>query len=136
MAGTPTFEIGADCTCISAGRSVFRFPCRLPFHSATRQNVQYIPDRLLTISEFRQRQVALHLIAIATTFSLLDDVAGVCQIVDDGVGVPFGDAEIGRNVAQTYFRIVSDREQNSTVVGEKAPVTHQAKITEFMEIYC
>lgn len=80
--------------------------------------------------------MALHLIAIAATFSLLEDVTGVGQIVDDGVGVPFGDAEIGRDVAQTYFRIVGDREQNSTVVGEKAPVTHQAKIPELIEIYC
>ena len=76
------------------------------------------------------------MIAIAATFSLLEDVTGVGQIVDNGVGVPFGDAQIGRDVAQTYFRIVSDREQSSTVVGEKAPVTHQAKITEFLEIYC
>ena len=76
------------------------------------------------------------MIAIAATFFLLEDVPGVGQIVDDGVGVPFGDPEIGRDVAQTYFRIIGDREQNSTVVGEKAPGTHNTRLTEFLEMYC
>ena len=54
MPATPTFEIGVDCTYIPpGGSSVLLSACRPPFRSATRQNVQYIPDRLLTISEFR-----------------------------------------------------------------------------------
>jgi len=80
--------------------------------------------------------VALHLIAIAATLSFFEDVTGVREIVDDGVGVPLGDAELGRDVAQTYLRIVSDGEQSSSVVGEKTPVPHESKVTYFLEIYC
>ena len=79
--------------------SVPPLPSRLPLDSATRQHVQHLPDRLLTIGELRESQVFLYLIAIAPTLLLLDDVAGIGQIGDEGVRMPLGDVEVGRNVA-------------------------------------
>jgi hypothetical protein len=107
-------------------------PLCLPFGSATRQNIQNLPNRLLAIGEFRQRQLLLHLIAIAATLPLLDDVTGFGQIGDDGVGVSLRDAKIGRNVAQAYFRIVGDTQQSPTVVGEEAPIGHVKQDIRFL----
>jgi hypothetical protein len=107
-------------------------PLCLPFRSATRQNIQYLPDRLLTIWELRQRQLVLDLITIATTLSLLDDVTSVGQIGDDGVGVSLRYAKVGRDVTQAYFRIVGDAQQSPTVVGEEAPVSHTRQDIRFL----
>jgi hypothetical protein len=64
------------------------------------------------------------LIAISATLSRLDDVPGIGQICDDGVGVSLGDTEIGRNVAQAYLLIAGDADQDPPMVGEKAPIGH------------
>ena len=77
-----------------------------------------------------KRQMALHLVAVSTTLSLLEDVAGFGEIGDDGVRVSLGDAEVGRDVAEANFRIVGDAEQRSAVVGEEAPVGHGANVPE------
>lgn len=68
--------------------------------------------------------MALHLIAVSTTLSLLEDVAGFGEIRDDCVRVSLGDAEVGCDIAETYFRIVGDAEQSSTMAREEAPVGH------------
>jgi hypothetical protein len=107
-------------------------PLCVPFRSTTRQNIQYLPNRLLTIGEFRQGQLVLYLIAIAATLSLLDYVTGVGQIGDDGVGMSLRYAKIGRDVAQAYFRIVGDTQQSPTVVGEEAPIGHIRQDIRFL----
>jgi len=105
-------------------------PRGLPWGCATRQHVQHLPDRLLSIGELWQRQVVLHLIAVAATLSLLEDVPGFGEIRDDGVRVALGDAEVDRNIAEAYLRVVGDAEQGSTVIGEEAPVGHWVNISE------
>jgi hypothetical protein len=117
---------------LGVATSVRLLPLCLPFRSTTRQNIQYLPNRLLTIGEFRQGQLVLYLIAIAATLSLLDDVTGVGQIGDDGVGMSLRYAKIGRDVAQAYFRIVGDTQQSPTVVGEEAPIGHVKQDIRFL----
>lgn len=108
--------------------SVSRLPNWLPLGATTDQNVQHVPDRLLAIGELRQGQVALHLVAISATLSLLDDIAGFGQIADDGVRVALGDPEIRSDVAQANLWILGDTEERSAMVGEEAPVGHEKKI--------
>jgi len=74
--------------------------------------------------------MVLYLVAIAATLSLLDDVPGFGEIGDDGERVSLGDAEVGRDVAQAYFRVVGDAEQSPTVIGEEAPVGHLCNLPE------
>jgi hypothetical protein len=106
------------------GSSFLIPPLRLPLHSATRQNVQHLPDHLFAIGELRQGEVGLDLIAITATRSLLDEITGIGEIGDDGVSMSVGDAEVGRDVAQAYVGIMGDAKQSPPVVGEEAPVGH------------
>ena len=69
-------------------------PGRLPPLSATGQDIQHLPDRLLAIREVWQSKVCLYLVAIAATLPHLDDVPGVGEVSDDGVRVALGDTEI------------------------------------------
>ncbi len=78
--------------------------------------------------------MALNLIAVATTFSPLDDVTGVGQVRDDRVGVPLGDAEFGRDLAEANLGVLGDAEQGPSVVGEKAPMNHAEKIADCVEL--
>ena len=74
--------------------------------------------------------MALHLIAVSTTLSLLEDVAGFGEIRDDCVRVSLGNAEVDCDIAEAYFRIASDAQQSSTMVREEAPVGHRANVPE------
>ena len=109
-----------------------RIPFQLPLRWTTSQDLQHVPDRPPAIGKFRQGQVALHLVAIPATFSLLDDIAGIRQIGDDGVRVPLGDTEVSCDLAQANIRILGDAEQCPAVVGEEAPVSHRCKVPDFL----
>jgi hypothetical protein len=105
-------------------------PLCLPFRSTCRKNIQYLSNRLLTIGELRQWQLLLNLIAIAATLSLLNDVARVGQIGDNGIGVSLRYAKVGGDVTEAYFGIAGDAQQSPPVVGEEAPVGHVEKLSD------
>jgi len=113
-----------------------RPPRRSPLRSATGQDVQHVPDRLLAIGKFRQGQVALHLITIPTTFSLFDDVSAICQIGHYGVRVSLRDAEVRCDLAQTNIRILRDAKNCAAVVRQEAPSGHSTTIPYYIEIGC
>ncbi len=109
-------------------RGPLRPPSRFQLGAATRQDVQDIPDGLFPIGKLWQGQMALNLIAVATTFPKFDDVTGVGQVGDDRVGVPLSDAEFGRDLAKANLGVLGDAEERPSVVGEKAPMSHSEKI--------
>jgi hypothetical protein len=75
----------------------------------------------------------LNLIPITTTVSLLHDVASCGQIVDSPVGTPLGDAEIGRDVPQTYFRVTGNTQKHPAVIAEKGPTGHGPTLPEIFQ---
>ena len=68
--------------------------------------------------------MVLYLVAVATTLPGLDDVAGVRQVYDDGIGPTLGDAELGGDIPQTRLRISGEAEKGPAVISEKAPIRH------------
>lgn len=68
--------------------------------------------------------MGLDYVSVAATVSLLLDVAGISQVIDDRVGMTVGDVELGRDIAQADAGIVRDGQQCSGVVRQEAPVRH------------
>jgi hypothetical protein len=66
----------------------------------------------------------LDLVAVAATVFPLDHVACLGQVGDDAVRATLGDAQDGRDVAQSRARVVGDAQQDPGMVGEEAPVRH------------
>lgn len=104
--------------------SAFRSPRGLRLRHLASKGTQDVPNDLVSVGGLWKRQVVLNLIAIATSVSLLHDVAGFGQIVDNSVGTPFGEVETGRDIAQAHLRIASDAEECPTMVAEESPSGH------------
>ena len=62
-------------------------------------------------------KVPLHLVPVASTVLLLDDVAGGGQVVDDGVRIALRNAKGRSDVDEPYAGVVSDAQQRLSVVG-------------------
>ena len=77
---------------------------------------------------FRQGEVVLDTVAIATAVLVLDDVAGLGQVSDDAEGGALGDTERSCDVPQAHPRIVSDADQGAGMVGKEAPLRHGTSI--------
>src|SRR5450755_2300456 len=63
----------------------------------------------------------LHVVAIAAAFLLLDDVAGLGQVVDDAIGTAFRDADGGGDITEAHLGIVGDAQQRPAMIGEEHP---------------
>jgi hypothetical protein len=80
--------------------------------------------------------VSLNLVAVAAAVLLRDHVAGLGEVGNDAVGAAIGDAQAGRDVAQSRARVVGDVQQDPGVVGQEAPLPYGDKCTTFLEKYC
>jgi len=61
-------------------------------------------------------------VAGATALPLLDDVAGLSQIVDDAPDAPFRDSDGRPDLTQAHLGIASDADEYSGVVGQENPI--------------
>jgi AcrR family transcriptional regulator len=75
------------------------------------------------------RQVSLDLVAVAAPVLPRDHVAGLGQVGDDAVRSALGDAQAGRDVAQSRARVVGDVQQDPGVVGQETPLRHTDECT-------
>jgi hypothetical protein len=100
------------------------------------QDSENVSDGGFPGARFGQRQVCLDLVTVASTVFLLHDVAGLCEIADDGVGASFGNAKPCRDVTQPYARVVRDGQQGASVVGQETPVGHTYRVCESPEMHC
>jgi hypothetical protein len=101
------------------------------------QDIEHFPDRLFPIGEVWQGQLLLHLITVTPAFPLLDHVARLGQIGDDGKRMPLGDIQFHPDVTQSDIGVAGDAEQSPTVVGKEAPLGHPRKDSRIIaEIYC
>jgi len=73
--------------------------------------------------------VPLHLVPVASTVLLLDDVAGGGQVVDDGVRAALRNAKGCSDVDEPNARVVSDAQQRLSVIGQEAPLRHVEECT-------
>ena len=64
------------------------------------QDLQQLPDRLLSDDGFSQRNMRLDAVAIATAFFLFGDVASCDQVADDSKGGAIGDVQRGGDIAR------------------------------------
>ena len=66
------------------------------------EEVEQLADGGLLAGRPGQQEAGLDLVAVAAAFSLLGRVAGLGEVGDDGAGAALGDAQGGRDVAQSY----------------------------------
>ena len=64
------------------------------------EQVEHFADGPLTVDRVPERQIFLDPIPVATTSLLLDHVAGVDEVGDDGVGSALGDPGNGGDVPE------------------------------------
>jgi hypothetical protein len=70
----------------------------------------------------RQQEVGLDLAAVAAAVLVPDHVASAGQVGGDGAGGALGDAQGGRDFAQSYPRVAGDGQQDPGVAGQQRPV--------------
>jgi hypothetical protein len=63
--------------------------------------------------------MSLYLIPVTTAHPLLDQVAGLGQIIDYPIGAPLRDLETRGDVPQSDLRIVGNEEKRLAVAGEE-----------------
>ena len=91
------------------------------------EEAEQLADGGLLAGRPGQREVGLDLVAIAAAFSLLDHVAGLGEVGDDGAGAALGDAQGGCDVAQPYPRDAGGGQQDPGMVGQQRPVLPACK---------
>ncbi len=95
-----------------------------------------VADRAFPADGFRERQLRLDPIAVATPVLVLHDVARIDQVGDDPVGASLGDIDRCGEVPQPYPWIPGDADQDSGMVGEEAPISHARYSSRILEIDC
>jgi hypothetical protein len=76
------------------------------------------------IGQFGEGQLTLHLIAVPSAISLLDEIAGIGQIAHNGAYMSLGNAELGGEISQADIWILRDANECPPVVGQEIPTTH------------
>ena len=71
----------------------------------------------------------LDLITISATILLLQDIAGLVQIIDDPIRAPFGNTEVLRYIAKSDVRVMGDAKERTTMVGEEGPWLHDENLS-------
>src|SRR5690348_7827827 len=82
-------------------RARFAIPCDV----TTAEELEHLADRALLARRFRQRQVVLHLVAVAPTVALLDHVARLGEVGDDTERGALRDPERCGDVAEADPRV-------------------------------
>jgi hypothetical protein len=72
------------------------------------EEVEQLADGGLLAGRPGQREAGLNLVAVAAACSLLGRVARLGEVGDDGAGAALGDAQGGRDVAQSCPRVAGD----------------------------
>jgi hypothetical protein len=96
----------------------------------TGQNAEDLTYGQLSVRRFGKRQVRLYPIAVTAPVLLLQYVATINQIADKGIGAALCEAKVGGDITQSYFWVLGDAQEDSTVVAEERPPGHGNTLTK------
>ena len=102
-------------------------PGQLRSRAGARGEGEDVADGRFLAGRFGQRQVRLDLVAVAAAVFLFHHIAGFGEVGDDAVGAALGDAQAGRDVAQSRARVMGDVQQHPGVAGQETPARHPLK---------
>jgi hypothetical protein len=88
------------------------------------EELEHLTDGAFLTRGFRQRQVVLHRVAIATPVPFLDHITRVGEVGDHSEDGALGDPERRRDVAETYTGVARDAQQHPGVIRQEAPLGH------------
>lgn len=98
----------------------------MPFGGRLRtdEELQDLADAPFPDGRVGQRQVGADLVVVPAPLLLLDDIASVGEVGDDGVRAALGDTQRRGDVTQAHAWVVCNAQERRGVIGQEAPLGH------------